>query len=231
MARDEFYILCPDNEVTREVDERRILWSANDIVASRPALSRWHPDYKDRRFPAPVARRFQTDGSGDAGKAVTWAPCRARDSAREGATGDDEFPESRCRCSDVALAALSARRAPPMRRRSCPRLPSTRQRARRRRRPPPSRAAASGASRACSSMSTASPTPCRAMPAAKAPTPSYEQVSRRYGSRRIGARHLRSARRSAMAACCRSISRWRTIRRSSTTRAPTGARSIGPSSS
>jgi NAD(P)-dependent dehydrogenase (short-subunit alcohol dehydrogenase family) len=47
MAQNEFYILCPDNEVTREVDHRRILWAANDIVASRPALSRWHPDYKD----------------------------------------------------------------------------------------------------------------------------------------------------------------------------------------
>ena len=47
MAQNEFYILCPDNEVTREVDHRRILWAANDIVASRPALSRWHADYKD----------------------------------------------------------------------------------------------------------------------------------------------------------------------------------------
>jgi len=47
MSQNEFYILCPDNEVTREIDHRRILWAANDIVASRPALSRWHPDYKD----------------------------------------------------------------------------------------------------------------------------------------------------------------------------------------
>lgn len=47
MAQNEFYILCPDNEVTREVDHRRILWAAGDIVANRPALSRWHADYKD----------------------------------------------------------------------------------------------------------------------------------------------------------------------------------------
>jgi NAD(P)-dependent dehydrogenase (short-subunit alcohol dehydrogenase family) len=47
MAQNEFYILCPDNEVTREVDHRRILWAANDIVANRPALSRWHADYKE----------------------------------------------------------------------------------------------------------------------------------------------------------------------------------------
>lgn len=45
MARGDFYILCPDNDVTREVDERRIAWSAGDIVENRPALSRWHPDY------------------------------------------------------------------------------------------------------------------------------------------------------------------------------------------
>jgi NAD(P)-dependent dehydrogenase (short-subunit alcohol dehydrogenase family) len=47
MTADDFYILCPDNEVTREVDERRILWAAGDIIENRPPLSRWHPDYKD----------------------------------------------------------------------------------------------------------------------------------------------------------------------------------------
>jgi len=45
MGRSDFYILCPDNEVTRDIDERRILWAARDIVENRPALSRWHPDY------------------------------------------------------------------------------------------------------------------------------------------------------------------------------------------
>jgi hypothetical protein len=42
----DFYILCPDNEVTRKIDNRRILWAAQDIVENRPALSRWHSDYK-----------------------------------------------------------------------------------------------------------------------------------------------------------------------------------------
>jgi len=42
----DFYILCPDNDVPRELDERRILWAAGDIVENRPALSRWHPDYE-----------------------------------------------------------------------------------------------------------------------------------------------------------------------------------------
>jgi hypothetical protein len=44
----DFYILCPDNEVTRELDERRILWAAGDIVENRPPLSRWHPDHAHR---------------------------------------------------------------------------------------------------------------------------------------------------------------------------------------
>ena len=43
----EFYILCPDNDVPRRLDERRILWAAGDIVENRPALSRWHPDYAE----------------------------------------------------------------------------------------------------------------------------------------------------------------------------------------
>ncbi len=41
----DFYILCPDNDVTRSLDERRILWAAGDIVDNRPPLSRWHPDH------------------------------------------------------------------------------------------------------------------------------------------------------------------------------------------
>jgi NAD(P)-dependent dehydrogenase (short-subunit alcohol dehydrogenase family) len=47
MSQRDFYIICPDNDVTREIDNRRILWAAQDITHNRPALSRWHPDYKD----------------------------------------------------------------------------------------------------------------------------------------------------------------------------------------
>jgi NAD(P)-dependent dehydrogenase (short-subunit alcohol dehydrogenase family) len=43
---NDFYILCPDNDVPRSLDERRILWAAGDLVENRPPLSRWHPDYK-----------------------------------------------------------------------------------------------------------------------------------------------------------------------------------------
>ncbi len=47
LARGDFYILCPDNDVPRATDERRILWAAGDIVENRPPLSRWHPKYAD----------------------------------------------------------------------------------------------------------------------------------------------------------------------------------------
>jgi NAD(P)-dependent dehydrogenase (short-subunit alcohol dehydrogenase family) len=43
----DFYILCPDNDVPRSLDERRILWAAGDIVENRPPLSRWHSDYAE----------------------------------------------------------------------------------------------------------------------------------------------------------------------------------------
>ena len=43
----DFYILCPDNDVPRALDERRIAWAVGDIVHNRPPLSRWHPDYAD----------------------------------------------------------------------------------------------------------------------------------------------------------------------------------------
>ena len=48
MNQGDFYILCPDNEVTREIDNRRITWAAQDITQNRPALSRWHPDYAEK---------------------------------------------------------------------------------------------------------------------------------------------------------------------------------------
>ena len=56
MAAGTFYILCPDNEVTRDTDNRRVLWAAQDVIKGRPALSRWHPDYKDE------FQRFLTAG-------------------------------------------------------------------------------------------------------------------------------------------------------------------------
>jgi NAD(P)-dependent dehydrogenase (short-subunit alcohol dehydrogenase family) len=48
IAAGDFYLLCPDNETSPEQDRKRILWSVGDLVENRPALSRWHPDWKDR---------------------------------------------------------------------------------------------------------------------------------------------------------------------------------------
>ena len=45
IERGDFYILCPDNDVTPELDRKRIQWAAGDLIEGRPALSRWHPDY------------------------------------------------------------------------------------------------------------------------------------------------------------------------------------------
>jgi NAD(P)-dependent dehydrogenase (short-subunit alcohol dehydrogenase family) len=41
-----FYILCPDNETTPEMDSKRILWGAQDLAVGRSALSRWDPRYE-----------------------------------------------------------------------------------------------------------------------------------------------------------------------------------------
>ncbi len=47
LERADFYILCPDNEVDRKTDAKRILWAAGDLAENRPPLSRWHPDHAD----------------------------------------------------------------------------------------------------------------------------------------------------------------------------------------
>ncbi|MDC9813145.1 SDR family NAD(P)-dependent oxidoreductase [Rhizobium binxianense] len=47
LERDDFYILCPDNETPRALDERRIEWAAGDMIENRPALSRWHPEWAE----------------------------------------------------------------------------------------------------------------------------------------------------------------------------------------
>jgi NAD(P)-dependent dehydrogenase (short-subunit alcohol dehydrogenase family) len=46
LGRGDFYVLCPDNDVTRKMDEKRMLWNTLDMIENRPALSRWHPDYE-----------------------------------------------------------------------------------------------------------------------------------------------------------------------------------------
>ncbi len=45
---DDFYIICPDDETTEEMDSKRIMWGAEDITANRPAISRWHAQWQER---------------------------------------------------------------------------------------------------------------------------------------------------------------------------------------
>lgn len=47
LEHGDFYILCPDNDVDRSLDEKRIYWAAHDIIENRPPLSRWHKDYAE----------------------------------------------------------------------------------------------------------------------------------------------------------------------------------------
>jgi len=56
VRQGKFYILCPDNETRREVDQLRIMWGAGDVAEGRPALSRWHRDYK------PLFEEYVKDG-------------------------------------------------------------------------------------------------------------------------------------------------------------------------
>jgi NAD(P)-dependent dehydrogenase (short-subunit alcohol dehydrogenase family) len=45
IGKGDFYILCPDNDVPRALDEKRMAWAIGDVIENRPPLSRWHPDY------------------------------------------------------------------------------------------------------------------------------------------------------------------------------------------
>lgn len=41
MEKGDFYVICPDNDVTEETDRKRIAWASGDLTEGRPALSRW----------------------------------------------------------------------------------------------------------------------------------------------------------------------------------------------
>lgn len=47
LAMGDFYILCPDNDVTREMDQKRMAWAMGDIIENRPPLSRWHKAWSE----------------------------------------------------------------------------------------------------------------------------------------------------------------------------------------
>ena len=46
MAEGKFYIICPDNDVSEEMDKKRMLWDRLDLVEGRPPLTRWREDYE-----------------------------------------------------------------------------------------------------------------------------------------------------------------------------------------
>ncbi|MGF3022351.1 SDR family NAD(P)-dependent oxidoreductase [Methylobacterium aquaticum] len=66
MGAGDFYILCPDNETTRAMDEKRMRWAADDVIRNRPALSRWHPEHK-AAFAAHMAAPLEGGGKEDDG--------------------------------------------------------------------------------------------------------------------------------------------------------------------
>ncbi|AMJ62262.1 SDR family NAD(P)-dependent oxidoreductase [Bosea sp. PAMC 26642] len=47
LTAGDFYILCPDNDATRALDEKRMAWAMGDIIENRPPLSRWHPGFAE----------------------------------------------------------------------------------------------------------------------------------------------------------------------------------------
>ncbi|KAI1325627.1 hypothetical protein F5Y16DRAFT_258611 [Xylariaceae sp. FL0255] len=45
MNEGQFWVLCPDNDVTTDMDKKRMLWNADDAVLGRPPLSRWREEF------------------------------------------------------------------------------------------------------------------------------------------------------------------------------------------
>ncbi|KAK9453250.1 hypothetical protein V1511DRAFT_535625 [Dipodascopsis uninucleata] len=48
ISNGDFYIICPDNETTTDMDKVRMEWTMGDIVHNRQPLSRWRPEYKEQ---------------------------------------------------------------------------------------------------------------------------------------------------------------------------------------
>ncbi|KAJ6005212.1 hypothetical protein N7451_003156 [Penicillium sp. IBT 35674x] len=48
LERESFYIICPDGETDRALDQARMKWGGEDAVEGRPALSRWEHSWKGR---------------------------------------------------------------------------------------------------------------------------------------------------------------------------------------
>lgn len=60
LEHGDFYIICPDNEVTQAMDRIRMSWAMGDLTENRPPLSRWHPDWAEA-FSAFAANRQEPE--------------------------------------------------------------------------------------------------------------------------------------------------------------------------
>lgn len=47
MRDGQFWVICPDNEVTEDVDRKRMIWTSEDAIRGRPPLSRWRDEFKE----------------------------------------------------------------------------------------------------------------------------------------------------------------------------------------
>ncbi|KAH6885446.1 short-chain dehydrogenase/reductase [Thelonectria olida] len=44
----QFWVVCPDNDVSEDLDKKRVKWAVGDLVEGRPPLSRWREDWKEQ---------------------------------------------------------------------------------------------------------------------------------------------------------------------------------------
>ncbi|KAE8150813.1 hypothetical protein BDV25DRAFT_129295 [Aspergillus avenaceus] len=56
VEKGSFYIICPDDDVDRALDQARMQWASDDVVEDRPALSRWEQNWK-----APAEEAIKAD--------------------------------------------------------------------------------------------------------------------------------------------------------------------------
>lgn len=48
MAEGQFWVICPDNDVSAKLDRQRMTWGTGDMLEGRPPLTRWREDWKER---------------------------------------------------------------------------------------------------------------------------------------------------------------------------------------
>ena len=48
MDAGKFWAICPDNDVSEDLDKRRMAWTAGDAIHNRLPLSRWREEYAEQ---------------------------------------------------------------------------------------------------------------------------------------------------------------------------------------